>query len=81
MLWDYEVSQHVKRVAVWVHRLYAFAFFMNLKEPIIVYPDYPCKRTLLTVEMDLLTTANKENQTVRNELVDAAQPIKNSLGD
>ena len=66
MLWDYEVSEHVKRVAVWVHRLYTLAFFMNLKEAIIIYPDYPCNRALLIVETDLLTTANKENETVRN---------------
>lgn len=66
MLWDYEVSQHVKRVAVWMHRLYTFAFFMNLKESIIIYPNYPCDGALLIVEMDLLTTVVKEKQTVMN---------------
>lgn len=81
MLWDYEVPQHVKRVAVWVHGLHTLAFFMNLKEAIIIYSNYPCNWALLTVETDLLTTANKESQTVRNSAVDTAQTIIYSLED
>lgn len=53
---DYEVSQHVEGVAVWMHSHHFAVLLVNQKEPGIVEADYPHLWSFSTSQADLLST-------------------------
>lgn len=60
MLGHDEVPQHVKGVAIRVHRLHSFALLVHLEVSIVINAHDPGQGTVLAAQPDLLPAAGRE---------------------